>query len=500
MIKINDYTCYISAGEACYVFKIADGVPTHVYFGKRVEPEDDIAALGLGGSTKELCVQAEVGGKTKAVDLKCTAVRVIDGDGKSLAVELCDTATKLKATAYYTPHPRGGISRRVVIDCADCEDIKLTRVRQSLDCGIGMGETENRNSGLEFFGDCGGNDGDAYAFLCPNADGSIAVDSGTVACDCGGDNLYPFGDRPKCAELLCVYSDMGKGGATRVLHDVLRNDGADDLSERAATLFLPAVKQAEIASAVQAAGELGFGVVAIDISRHDQAAVQALCAACKQNGLAAGLRVGGNAPFAMVAATVEKNDIAYVMIDSPKDGTVDDWRGVFAMRNMLKKEFSDLRIDFGIGTEAVAKAFSACYPLAFVRNVITPDPPESFKSRFDRASLGTLGYELNPAKLSDGIKRAVRAQILSYQDDARCVLHGDVYCDGGSITVVGKDKSRAYAVCACGGRVRLLGLDEHNLYHVRELNKTLSGAALVHCGVAVSEGTSVLHILQVADY
>ncbi|MDE7107660.1 MAG: GH36 C-terminal domain-containing protein, partial [Clostridiales bacterium] len=120
---------------------------------------------------------------------------------------------------------------------------------------------------------------------------------------------------------------------------------------------------------------------------------------------------------------------------------------------------------------------------------------------FDVASLGALGYEFNPMELSDGIKRAVRAQILSYQDDARCVLRGDLYCNDGCRMAVRKDKSRAYAVCASKGeRVKFIGLDEHNLYHVRELNKTFSGAALIHCGIALGEGTHVFHILQVADW
>ncbi|MDE7108065.1 MAG: hypothetical protein K2O39_07060, partial [Clostridiales bacterium] len=118
MIKIDNDICYISAGEVCYIFKIADGVPMHVYFGKRVEPEDDLAALGLGGNVKELCVQAVEGGKKKDVDFTVTDAWIMtddDGNNKSLVAELCAVNAKLKATMYYTPHPRGGIYRRVTI-------------------------------------------------------------------------------------------------------------------------------------------------------------------------------------------------------------------------------------------------------------------------------------------------------------------------------------------------------------------------------------------------
>ena len=530
MIKIDNDICYISAGEVCYIFTIADGVPMHVYFGKRVEPEDDLAALGLGGNVKELCVQAIVDGKKKDVDFTVTEAWIMtddDGNNKSLVVDLCGVNAKLKATMYYTPHPRGGIYRRVTIKHEGSEELKLALVRQSVGCNVQNADCKPDG----FFALCGGDNGDAYGFLCPNGDGNVNVKQGTVTCDTTeAVTLYDINDDVECHELLCVYSDMGRGGVSRVFHDILREDNSD-VSERAAVLFLPKMEWKEIVAAVKAAGELGFGVVALDGGMHTRDEISALSVACSENGLIAGLRINRECIqetsalrtnickasdgiykydnsdkhtamlYHAVRYSLSNYDIKYVMIDAPKNATSSDVaRGMFALKNMIKNEFDGIRVDIGLQPNEV-KAFTLYYPLWFIRNIVNLDPPENFKTRFDVASLGALGYELNPLELSDGIKRAVRAQILSYQDDARCVLRGDVYSNGGCSMVVNKDKSRAYAVCASKGeRIKLFGLDEHNLYHVRELNKTFSGAALIHCGIAVSEGTSVFHILQVADY
>lgn len=532
MIKIDNDICYISAGEVCYIFKIADGVPTHVYFGKRVEPEDDLAALGLGGNVKELCVQVVDGGKKKDVDLTVTKAWIAyddDGNSRSLVVELCGANAKLKATMYYTPNPRGGIYRRVTITHEGSDEIKLALVRQSVSCGVQ--NTDGKSSG--FFGMANGESGDAYGFLCPNGEGNITVRD-TVTCDTtDGVTLYEINGDVECHELLCVYSDMGRGGVSRIFHDILRDDNSD-VSERAAVLFLPKMDWKEIVAAVKAAGELGFGVVALDGGRHTEDEISTLSVACSENGLIAGLRINRECIeetsalrtcictpsdgiykcdnsdehtamlYHRVRYYMSNYDIKYVMIDAPQGVTSGDTaRGMFALRNMIKYKFGGfdgVRVDFCLPPDEV-HAFTAYYPLGAVRNTVNPDPPENFKTRFDVASLGALGYRFNPLELSEGIKRAVRAQILAYQDDARCVLRGDIYCDGGCRMAVNKDKSRAYAVCACKeGRVKFFGLDEHNLYHVRELNKTFSGAALVHCGIAVGEGTSVFHILQVADY
>lgn len=521
MIKIENDTFYISAGETCYIFKIEDGVPRHVYFGKRVEPEDDLAALGYDGKTKELTVRAVIGGKKQDIDFVFVDAGVIDRDGdKTLEVVLNAKNAELEARMYYTPHPRGGIFRSVAIrGNGGNAEIKLSLVRQSVGCGGDRADNVYSGDRDSYFSAVYGEkyNGDAYGFLCVHADGNVEfkqLGGAAAVCDTLDEITISDFDRVECPQLLCVYSDIGKGGVSRVFHDILR-EGHNGLFERAAVLFLPKTAQADIAQSVKAAGELGFGIVAIDGGEYGIEAVQEFAAVCRELGISPGLRVnryaecGGTAAlYHALHAAVAQNDIRYVMIDAPTDMQDSNAvRGMFAIRNMLKKEFDGfIRVDLGMPSDEMSEAFTECYPLEYVRNIISPEPTENFKTRFDVASLGGLGYELNPTELSDGIKRAVRAQILSYQDDALTVMHGDFYRQSACRMAVSKDKSCAYAVCegkkADGkSRVRLIGLDEHNLYHVHEKNKTFSGAALVHCGIALDDaGTYVFHIRQVADY
>ncbi|MDE6293855.1 MAG: alpha-galactosidase [Clostridiales bacterium] len=537
MIKIENDIFYISAGETCYIFKIENGVPMHVYFGKRVEPEDDLSALGLSGKTPELTVP------TAIIEDKQVNTHFVfedagvndDGDNKTLIIWLRDKKNKLKANMYYTPNARGGIFRRVVIESA-CGDVKFPIVRQALRCASSDNIIENngKDTCCGFLG--------SHGFLCVNADGNVAIkrdgDEAVVTLKNNEDLTISGGVyEVNCPELLCVYSDNGKGGISRIFHDILseeRNDG--DLSERSAVLFLPKVDDFDtLKDMIKAAGELGFGIVALDGGKHSKDMMDALCVVCREIGLIPGLRINRDVIQAKTAlytnwckkaangeykydyldkqtaglyhavrAEVARNDIRYVMIDAPDDVTdVYVAHGKFALKNMLNDEHPEVRVDFGMKSEQQSKAFTLCYPLEIVRNIISPEPAENFKIRFDVASLGKLGYEFNPLELSEGLKRAVRAQILSYQDDALTVLHGDIYSSENCRMAVSKDKSRAYAVCSTdkASRIMLGGLDEHNLYHVHELNKTFSGAALVNCGIALENaGTYVFHIRQVADY
>lgn len=160
------------------------------------------------------------------------------------------------------------------------------------------------------------------------------------------------------------------------------------------------------------------------------------------------------------------------------------------------------------GKLAAARQFPLCALGSYVDPTAGGAP---LKTRFDIASLGALSYMAELTGLSAEITAAVRAQIFSYQDDAALAVGGDLYvlddCDFGML-VASKDKSKAYAVCVCSGgarRVRLFGLDERNLYHVRELGKIYSGAALIGYGIPLQggDGKSVsfaFHLGQVADY
>ncbi|MCH5155623.1 MAG: GH36 C-terminal domain-containing protein [Clostridiales bacterium] len=547
MIKVENDIFYLSAGETCYVFGLENGVPVHIYFGKRIEPEDDVRALETYGANKiaELTVQA-VGsdGKKKDIDFVFDGAKVIEQDDKTLIVTLVSKKHGLKAHMHYTPHARGGISRYVVME-SDGGAIELCSIKQSVgygnDCKIVVADGYNnvtKDAGYFATATSDGlseQNGDAYGFLCPAADGTVAAIGEAVSCDIVGTVAIEKG-QIACPELLCVYSDNGMGGMTRIFHDILR-ESAEALFERSPTaLFLPRQPQDKAISAVKTAVGMGFGMVAVDGGEYTHSAIQALAETCREQAITLGLRINSEviykdsalftaackksgadgvykygtkdtlALFTAVCGIIAQNVIRYVTIDAP--GAIfraQAAHGMFMLSDRLTKEFSGLRVDFGIKSDKV-KEFTFCYPLACVRNIISPLPSENFKQRFDCATMGTLGYEL-PEDISDGIKRAVRAQIFSYQDDALSVIRGDVYRqhdDGGAFRMaVSKDKSRAYAVCECKDkmRVKLVGLDEHNLYHVRELNKTFSGAALIHCGIPLNAaGTYVFHILQVADF
>ena len=550
MIKIENNTFYLTAGEACYIFGIEDGVPAHIYFGKRVEPEDDVRELGYGADKiAELTVQiVAADGKKQNAEFVFDGAEVTESDAKKLVVTLKDKKHSLTARMYYTPNPRGGLYRQAEIENFGGE-IVLCAVRQSIargnGCNVVVADGYNnatKDTGYLAVATSAGLDeqkGDAYGFLCAAADGAVtAPGENAISCEIDGSIRLEGGQKYACPEMLCVYSDSGLGGMTRIFHDILR-EKQGGLSERIpAVLFLPIQEERDALASVKTAVEIGFGVVAVDCGRYSAPAIQTLASACAEQGITVGLRVnreniykdsalysplckksGGEGGYKYgysdehtlalietLSGIIAQNDVRYVTIDAPFMSDAKAARGMFTLKDRLAERFEGLRVDFGIMSDTLGKEFTFCYPLGMVRNIISPLPAESFKQRFDCATLGTLGYEL-PTELSDGIKRAVRAQILSYQDDARSVMRGDMYRqhgEGGACRMaVSKDKSRAYAVCEVKNRMRLkfFGLDEHNLYHVREMNKTFSGAALVHCGVALKEaGTYVFHILQVADY
>lgn len=559
MIRIENDIFYMSAGEACYIFKIANGAPVHVYFGKRVEPEDDLAALGFGadgvGEIKGLAVlpdgkQTELNfvyESAQVCEQKTECGRALIG-GKTLCVTLVDKKAELRALLYYTPYARGGFARRAVIQNIGAKTVNITSLRQTVMCDgdcekVGGFPTSAAEMGYfaavgkKGYGD---NSGEVYGFLCPFADGNIDVGQNPTAANCSCKDLsVPAGGEAACPEMLCVYSDTGRGGMSRVFHDILRENLNDTgvLERSPAVLFLARSNGVSAAQAIKDAYEMGFVVVALDGGEYSSDEIELYASACKESDIALGLYIrpsqvkkesalfgaackkGKSSEYKYdfsdecidglierATAVIEQNDIRYVAVDVPETDTQKAARTLYRLKYSLVSRQSELRVDYAIRSEGLRQALSVFYPVGNFRCIISPDPPENFKQRFDHATLGTLGYELT-LPVSDGIKRAVRAQKLSYQDDALTVLRGDIYraTDGDQTicTAVTKDKSRAYTVCDAAGKKRLclVGLDEHNLYHVHEMNITLSGAALMYCGIALdASGTVVLHLRQVADY
>lgn len=325
------------------------------------------------------------------------------------------------------------------------------------------------------------------------------------------------------------------------MHDVLR-----EFAEKRAfadrppvVLFCPPLEVGKAVKAASAASELGCDVFAVDVGTTARGDIPEIAAACKASGIKFGIFVkpdailrngaaycdgcgkngkrfsvdfsDGNAARAFcdtLSALIEQNDIEYLMIDLPRGGIQRFARGLFDVRRTLAERFTELVAEWGIVPVDRRIGRLLCYPPCMMRTAVEPDDG-ALKAAFDKATVGCLGYRFDPTALDADKKRAVRAQVFSYQNDAPTVMNGDLYVtrfvDGACMTSVSKDKSKAYIVCVNGGgmkRIHIDGLDRHDLYHVRELNKTFSGAALEYCGVPVptDAATYCLHIRQVADY
>ena len=114
------------------------------------------------------------------------------------------------------------------------------------------------------------------------------------------------------------------------------------------------------------------------------------------------------------------------------------------------------------------------------------------------ASSGILGYELNPATLSEAEKEEIRGQIAAYKKDWHLIQDGTYYRLGeknsGTETVcwsfVSPQKDEALVNMAAVSvaantpfpHLRLKGLKEDAVYRIEETGQCLSGAALMYGG------------------
>ncbi|MDE7464511.1 MAG: hypothetical protein K2M48_05735, partial [Clostridiales bacterium] len=307
-------------------------------------------------------------------------------------------------------------------------------------------------------------------------------------------------------ETLTVYSDNGVGGVVRAYHDIIREFGVPQArleKRRAIVVYCPTDGGADlIEKRMTAAAATGADTVVVDVACGKDKALK-----YAEKTKAHGMRFGLKSEFSKAAALVDLVEACgaeYVELGCDDIETYEHAATAYALYVELKNKYSNIEIDFGhkkSGGSAEDRLKSVAYspvPLCAVRNTVDGEGLP-LKTAFDVASFGALGYKLDPAKLNEGALRAIRAQIQSYQDDATTVNLGDVYEIGGGIMAVGKDKSKAFAATA--GEARFDGLDVHNLYHVRELGKTFSGAALGFYGLKENgDGTVTYHIRQVADY
>lgn len=564
MIKTENDYFYLTAGEACCIFRARNGSLERVYFGKRIEPEDELDALLYGGQSEvEIC---KLGGeKAQTANFKFVSAETVERPhftpslrgGKTLRISLCCEERALFAELYCTPYPRGGFSFRTVIENRGGA-IELTAVAPSADADCAgrllsfsadgrfraadrLCEDRTMSCFVAASADVTATSGDTYGFLCPYRDGTLfaEVRDGRVHVASNASIKLGPGEKYVSAEMLAVYSDAGIGGMTRIFHDILREFHEFSSPDRKQTVLYTAAggKNGERADECAAAtAELGCDILCVDGGKVSAEGAKKTAEACREAGIRFGLKYSGAAEkggalypgesadkgagytyplcesdgklFDALSKIIADTEAEYVMIALPFDLPHAEARAVFALRKKLVDAFPELITEWGY-SYAHDPVRSLCYPFGSTRTVVANAGGE-LKAKFDEATFGCLGYELDPLSLTDELRRAIRAQVFSYQDDARTVIDGDLYryrdgeCD--ALIAVAKDKASAYCVARVpsgGGRIKIAGLDEHDLYRVREIDKTFSGAALVNCGVTFRtdmQRVYTLHLRQVADY
>ncbi|MCH5162402.1 MAG: alpha-galactosidase [Clostridiales bacterium] len=517
MIKIYGNTYYMTCGEACYIAK-ADGELMHVCFGKRIEPEDDASLLGGSATSaykevddddiavyrgnKRITPRFVVGGAEIVEKTAVSVLPTLRGE-ETLKVTATDEAEGLELTLFYTPYIRGGVARRAVLKNVSDKSVTLKRL-SSGGAATGGGKKLDLSDGLTVVKTTVGVYG-IFTLFAGDTRTSVSdgrLSSGAEICA----TELKSGESFFTPETLLVYSDNGAHGVVRAYHDIIREYGVSEsrlLKRRPIVVYAPFDGGAEKnRKRMEAVAATGADTVVFDVSCGVKKAKE-LKAAADGVGIKIGIKCGVS-HYDELLSVVDACGAEYVELDCEGLKTYDDAAIAHALYLSLKDNYPDVEIDFA-GSKSEGGAFDR-----LKRVSLSPIPPCAaryvvdseampLKTAFDVASFGGLGYRFDPLELGEGARRAVRAQILSYQDDAETVKLGDVYDIVGGIMVVGKDKAKAYA--ATTGEARFYGLDEHNLYHVREIGKTFSGVALAYYGFSADGGETVTyHIRQVADY
>lgn len=516
MIKIYGNTYYMTSGEACYIAQNR-GELMHVCCGKRIEPEDDAALLGgAARAVKELedrDIEVYRAGKRVSPKLTVRSAYIEDKRDESIlpflrgeeTLKVCtaDGELGLELDFYYTPYHRGGISRRVELKNVSDKPITVKRLMSG-----GTPTASGELVKLSRSGHAVETKSGAYGIFTLYAGETDTVFDGSriaSGAKLGGIKIES-GEKLVTPETLIAYSDCGVGGVVRTFHDIIREYGVAEhrlTDRRPIVVYCPTDGDARLtAKRVEAASEMGADAVVVGADCGKKK-IKEFAAATAASGMKLGIATAFDGAEGL-SELVSECGAQYVELDFHAAASYADAVKAHALFKKLCEEHPDVEIDIcgevaeGDATERLKSLAYSPVPLCAVRNVVENNGLP-LKTAFDVASFGALGYRLDPAALTEGARRAIRAQILSYQDDADTVKLGDIYDIGGGIMAVGKDKSKAYA--ATVGEARFVGLDVHNLYHVREIGKTLSGAAL--CFYGLTEGgddTVAYHIRQVADY
>ncbi len=566
MIKTDGNIFYMTFGEGCYIAEVINGRLAHAHFGARVEPEDSVTALvgesdfdefvinsGLsdGGPKNDdfelnVAVDTDSGERLKSrfvfksaeviekPELSLPSLR----GGKTLKIELFDNGLGLSATLLYTPFSRGGIARSVAVKNVG---MRKLRFRASAARTFVYGKNAEFTCGgrdfpMNFVGVEGG--GEAYGMFMlyggvavmasGNVNGGVELD-----CEVDPDIVLAPGMSFCSPEVLLCYSNAGRGGMSRVYHDILREYL---IPSAFASTRRPVTVVSADAGDISHVPELGVDAYTVVTKPGDTAKkYSGLAGELKNGGMLFGARLDITKYDLKSAADAEKaheycrkfisgTTADIVSLEARDDCSYPYRVALYALYKALNEEFDVILIGRGdpalmkychivvcgdVDTFTVGSVFTVMPPCVVARSV---GPSEvSLKSRFDIASLGALNYNADVAE-TENIRRAVRAQVFSYQDDSSVIVGGDLYglsVESGDIgyVAVSKDKSKAYAVVRLGKkktrRVRFSGLDERNIYRVRELDRAYSGAALCHIGIRAegAEGETVtFHLRQVADF
>jgi len=161
-------------------------------------------------------------------------------------------------------------------------------------------------------------------------------------------------------------------------------------------------------------------------------------------------------------------------------------------------------------TDALARAkiqygCSMCYPLSTMTCHVTSSPNQRakhlipLKSRVDISHLGSNGYELDLAKLTDEEFALIPEQVAAYRADEKLVLEGDLYrlcapykdSNYFAVCLVSKDKKTAKITAMKFQenwneaiiRLHPAGLDSDKQYYVPELDRTMTGASWMRFGI-----------------
>lgn len=144
---------------------------------------------------------------------------------------------------------------------------------------------------------------------------------------------------------------------------------------------------------------------------------------------------------------------------------------------------------------------SLCYPIAAMGAHVSASPRTDIHTRAAVAMCGTFGYELDPRKLTEEERQAVRDQVADYHKYYDLIHFGDFYritsptenhflCDW---AFVSPDKSQVLFTRVIMRRPENLyqplclpGLDPDKLYTDEETGKVYSGALLMHGGLDLS--------------